>query len=623
MAVRSWIRNLFAGKASKTRASADRRGLSRKPRRTHLCLEALENRLAPAVTTFSGGILTVDLNNASEAATLSNDGANISLTSNNAITGAGASFATANVTKLVLTDAGNNAGQSIDFAGSAAYSLSGGLDSSGVETNTFDDAVTATGAASISVTAPQNIIVNKNLTGGTGGTTLQALGAAALNTVGVTVQAGAVVTATGSGTVTVQGTGGAGSGSANFGVYVTGSGSTITSGGGAVQVAGQGGGGTTHTAVVLASSGTITTATNGGSITVRGDSMDLAGGTINAGSNTVTLTPKTSGTAINLGGADAAGTLGLTDAELDVITAGTLVIGRNDIATGTVTVTSAVAPALANALSVITARDIIVNANLTGGSGGLGLSANRQATPTDGDFVGVTVQAGAVVATTGSGAVSLAGTGGSGTGAGNHGIFINGGIVQAGGSGTITLAGTGSVSDTSAGVRITGGGRVTAGGGDPTRSLGLAAGSAILVDLDAGRATSSGYDFLQVEGTVDLGGALLQGTATGAIPFLTPFTLLDNDLGDAVFGTFAQGGSVILGGQSFSINYTGNDGNDVILTADEPPTDIALSNSSVAANQPAGTVVGAFSTTDPDSGDSFTYSLVSGSKISRRQAIVA
>jgi methionine-rich copper-binding protein CopC len=46
--------------------------------------------------------------------------------------------------------------------------------------------------------------------------------------------------------------------------------------------------------------------------------------------------------------------------------------------------------------------------------------------------------------------------------------------------------------------------------------------------------------------------------------------------------------------------------------ADQAPTDIALSNSSVAENQPSGTAVGTLSTTDPDAGDTFTYSLVSG-----------
>ena len=45
------------------------------------------------------------------------------------------------------------------------------------------------------------------------------------------------------------------------------------------------------------------------------------------------------------------------------------------------------------------------------------------------------------------------------------------------------------------------------------------------------------------------------------------------------------------------------------------PTDIALSPSTVAENQPAGTVVGTFSSTDPDNpaqGQTFTYTLVSG-----------
>ncbi len=42
------------------------------------------------------------------------------------------------------------------------------------------------------------------------------------------------------------------------------------------------------------------------------------------------------------------------------------------------------------------------------------------------------------------------------------------------------------------------------------------------------------------------------------------------------------------------------------------PTDLSLSNNSIAENQAVNTLVGTFSTVDPDSGDSFTYSLVSG-----------
>ncbi|HSS77020.1 MAG TPA: cadherin domain-containing protein, partial [Thermoanaerobaculia bacterium] len=49
-----------------------------------------------------------------------------------------------------------------------------------------------------------------------------------------------------------------------------------------------------------------------------------------------------------------------------------------------------------------------------------------------------------------------------------------------------------------------------------------------------------------------------------------------------------------------------------VTDANDAPTNIALSNSSVNENQPVGTAVGNFSTTDPDVGDTHTYMLVAG-----------
>jgi VCBS repeat-containing protein len=49
-----------------------------------------------------------------------------------------------------------------------------------------------------------------------------------------------------------------------------------------------------------------------------------------------------------------------------------------------------------------------------------------------------------------------------------------------------------------------------------------------------------------------------------------------------------------------------------VTDVNEPPTGLSLSPASVAENQAAGTTVGSLSTTDPDAGDAFTYSLVSG-----------
>ncbi|WP_107671163.1 cadherin repeat domain-containing protein [Cyanothece sp. BG0011] len=55
---------------------------------------------------------------------------------------------------------------------------------------------------------------------------------------------------------------------------------------------------------------------------------------------------------------------------------------------------------------------------------------------------------------------------------------------------------------------------------------------------------------------------------------------------------------------------------DLTLTASEPPnqppTNLTLSNNTIDENQPINTTVGTFTTTDPDLGDTFTYSLVMG-----------
>src|SRR4051794_9940719 len=59
------------------------------------------------------------------------------------------------------------------------------------------------------------------------------------------------------------------------------------------------------------------------------------------------------------------------------------------------------------------------------------------------------------------------------------------------------------------------------------------------------------------------------------------------------------------GGSSTTVSVT-------VTCVNDPPTDIALSNSSVNENQPINTVVGTFSTTDPDVGDTHTYTLVGG-----------
>ena len=78
-------------------------------------------------------------------------------------------------------------------------------------------------------------------------------------------------------------------------------------------------------------------------------------------------------------------------------------------------------------------------------------------------------------------------------------------------------------------------------------------------------ANGNQHDQLNVSGTVTLDNAILSVTG---VPRRMPIVIIDNDLTDAVVGTFAglpQGATVLLGGVTLTISYTGGDGNDVVL----------------------------------------------------------
>jgi len=63
-------------------------------------------------------------------------------------------------------------------------------------------------------------------------------------------------------------------------------------------------------------------------------------------------------------------------------------------------------------------------------SGNLTLQANQQATPTAGDFAGVTVN-NATIKSTGTGLVTIQGTGGT-TGTAEHGVYVEKGAIVKG-----------------------------------------------------------------------------------------------------------------------------------------------------------------------------------------------
>jgi|GEM_PF-1432136 len=90
----------------------------------------------------------------------------------------------------------------------------------------------------------------------------------------------------------------------------------------------------------------------------------------------------------------------------------------------------------------------------------------------------------------------------------------------------------------------------------------------------------------------------------------TPGAITSSAAGSVVFtvgaGSTTGPVSVSTGGGTASF------GSFTVTSSNSAPTDLALSSSTVAENQAANTTVGTLSTTDPNAGNTFTYSLVSG-----------
>jgi autotransporter-associated beta strand protein len=108
-----------------------------------------------------------------------------------------------------------------------------------------------------------------------------------------------------------------------------------------------------------------------------------------------------------------------------------------------------------------------------------------------------------------------------------------------------------------------------------------------------GPIAGTGYDQLNVRGTNVLGNAVLHVTPAFTTPVAIgqTFTILNNDLGDAITGTFsglAEGAGITVNGFSFKISYVGGTGNDVVLTLTNVP--LAQAGSSVNLGNGNGTI---------------------------------
>lgn len=243
---------------------------------------------------------------------------------------------------------------------------------------------------------------------GTGGNgTDTTVGASA----GVRVFGNGTITAGGTGTVSVTGTGTNGTGTGHEGVFVSGQNfnanlARIGAADGATTITAISGNSSSHALVVgTNNAGRITTGTDN-PITIIADSANFGGSaTISSGTGATTIATRTAGTFINLGGADVLGgsplTLGLTDAELDTITAGLVQIGEPD--SGTITVSAPITHA--NNLSLTTGANIVFNAPID-------IAMDNYLVATAGGDISVN----APITTTGAGDIVLDGRNVSGAG---------------------------------------------------------------------------------------------------------------------------------------------------------------------------------------------------------------
>ena len=401
-------------------------------------------------------------------------------------------------TGSLVTSSGGNVSITGHGGGNAAFSAdSGVVIQSGAQ-------VSAGGAGSVTVqgtgagsTGGSNLgiyVSGATVTSGGGNVSITGttVGGGTVNNVGVMIDGSGQVTAGGTGAVTVNGTGSAVDGPSahgDFGVWVLGSGSQITSTGGNVSITGQAGSATTFgitvdTAAAMTAPGaksvTLTaTGASFGGINIAGTVSSTSGAVnLTAGnaitesssglvSTTGTLTTS-SATGATLSGAGlnsvgtfnatntTSGAISLTNTSTTLTVTGIIQSGTaagSDVTinqTGSLSLTGAISTtAAANGnIGLMTTGNMTIGAGVTaGGSGNLNLIANPTGT-TVGTFDGIDINGVTVQSTTGI--VLVQGSGGSGTGS-NRGVQTSGAAIirTTGATGSVTINGTGGNTSTS------------------------------------------------------------------------------------------------------------------------------------------------------------------------------
>ncbi|HIQ45440.1 MAG TPA: DUF4347 domain-containing protein [Pseudomonas oleovorans] len=160
-----------------------------------------------------------------------------------------------------------------------------------------------------------------------------------------------------------------------------------------------------------------------------------------------------------------------------------------------------------------------------------------------------------------------------------------------------TLAGSGSLGGN---VTVQSGGTLSPGNGGAgslniNGNLSLAAGSTLALDIN-GTTAGSGYDRVLVNGSANLSGATLAVTHGYTAGSGDRYTVIVNDGGDAITGTFtgiSEGGTITAGGNGTELttSYAGGTGNDLTLTAPAAPVVTNITSSTANGTYKIGDVI--------------------------------
>ncbi len=278
-----------------------------------------------------------------------------------------------------ITSSGGNVSVTGSGGGTGPNNRGVSVESTGQITAGGSGTVTVVGNGSFASTATANYGVYVNaassaITSSGGNVSVTAMGGGtgiSNSSYGVYVNNAGTISAGSTGTVTVVGNGGNGSAGSNHGVFVSNFDARITSSMGNVTVTGTAGGGGSGTSIgIFTSVGTITTANNGGNLTLIANSMKISGPVSANGSSSVTF--RTSDNiSIDLGPVFDynGGPLQLSDAELNLVTGGTINIGHAQA--GNITVSAAITHTGSD-INLITAGDILISGGqISAGTGTL------------------------------------------------------------------------------------------------------------------------------------------------------------------------------------------------------------------------------------------------------------